>query len=246
MNTVTNNRKKDYIYCAIIIVLIAVILMLVSCSKLGKINNKLNPTGNVEVFNIGINCINIDPDEKCGEKDTSDKDNKDNSNNGNKSYKNNTNYPIYNPDTDEGELGQVFVDDINGSFIYQSNLDIFNNVAFDYTNKIAPGTSNSYDFKVHNQNTMTVKYKIKMTEESAYKVNLKYRLSKNGSYVIGNETSWVTADKLVTSMATLEASSDDEYRLDWKWFDSSNDTEVGEKMTSAYKLKLRFDFESVS
>ena len=253
-----SSRKKDYIYCGIIIVLIAVILSLVSCSRIGKIDNPSTPTGNVDIFNIGINCTkkNKDSDEKCTPVEIDDNTGNNtnngsgskNTNNNNNNNNNNQNtvdpdIPIYNPETDDEVLEQVFVDDVNGDYIYQNKLDIFNNPAYEYTNKIAPGVGNSYDFKVHNQNASAIVYKITINEQSEYKVNLKYRLSKNGSYLIGDDSNWVSANDLVTSMMQLAGSDEDSYRLDWKWFDHAKDTEAGENMTSTYKLKVRFDFE---
>lgn len=245
-----STRKRDYIYCGIIIILV-IILSLVSCSRIGKVDNDKpsTPTGNTEVFNIGINCSCKESDGTCDnnekENNTENKtNNKGTSNNIiSKQDQNNNDIPVYNPETDDKVLDKVFVDDINGDYIYQNKLDIFNNPAYEYTNKIAPGVGNSYDFKVHNQNANTIVYKMTVSEESEYKVNLKYRLIKNGSYIIGNDDTWVSASELKTNMAQLAGNEEDSYRLDWKWFDHEKDTEAGENMTSTYKLNIRFDFE---
>ena len=84
-----------------------------------------------------------------------------------------------------------------------------------------------------------------MYEVSEYKVNLKYRLKRNGEYVIGNESNWVSASELTTAFTKLNKGGSDNYSLDWKWFDEDNtlDTIAGENMTSEYKLNIRFYFE---
>ena len=126
-------------------------------------------------------------------------------------------------------------------------MNIFNNAAFQYTNKIAPGVSNTYHFVVHNSSNMNLKYYIEMYEDSEYKVNLKYRLKRKNSYVIGDDQTWVTAQELKTAFENIADSSSDSYSLDWKWFDDDNlsDTIAGENMKSLYKLNVRFYFEAV-
>ena len=133
-----SSRKKDYIYCGIIIILV-VILSLVSCSRIGKVDNDKpsTPTGNTEVFNIGINCSCKEPDGTCDnngkENNTDNNTNNKTNNNGNniinKKDQNNNDIPVYNPETDDKVLDKVFVDDVNGDYIYQNKLDIFNNPA---------------------------------------------------------------------------------------------------------------------
>lgn len=84
-----------------------------------------------------------------------------------------------------------------------------------------------------------------MYEESEYDINLKYRLKRNGKYIIGNDHSWVDVEELKTSYSELSGNSTDVYSLDWKWFDDdANDTVIGENMTSEYKLNIRFYFEA--
>ena len=87
-----------------------------------------------------------------------------------------------------------------------------------------------------------------MYEASEYKVNLKYRLRRNNSYIIGNENNWVTADELKTEFSKININASDNYSLDWNWvYDDGNDAEdtlVGKNMTSEYKLNVRFHFES--
>ena len=83
-----------------------------------------------------------------------------------------------------------------------------------------------------------------MFEQSEYKVNLKYRLRRNNKYVVGDNNTWVSADKVITDYSNISSGGTDSYILDWKWFDDDvNDTIAGEKMTSEYKLNIRTHFE---
>ena len=131
--------------------------------------------------------------------------------------------------------------------MYQQRLEIFNNAAYEYTNKIAPGVSNTYHFVIHNSSDMNLKYYVEMYEDSEYKVNLKYRLKRNNNYVIGNESTWVTADELKTAFKNILTSDSDKYSLDWKWFDNDNkaDTLAGVNMRSLYKLNIRVHFDAL-
>ena len=226
-------KKNNTKFWIIVLLLLIIILILLFFRRFGKIENALIPTGNVDVFDIDIRC-------NCTGKDdctTTDKD-------GNEVI-----IPVFNEDDDKKIIGKVFVDDHDGNYIYQQNLRIFTNSAFEYTNKIAPGVSNTYNFVVHNSTNSKLKYIIEMYEESEYSVNLKYRLRRNNSYVIGNESTWVTAKELKTEFSKINASTSDNYSLDWQWMyddgKDKQDTLAGENMTSNYKLNIRFYFEQV-
>ena len=160
---------------------------------------------------------------------------------------NKSSLPVYDEDTDAETTEEVFVDDKNGSYIYQQNLRIFNNSYFDYRNVIAPGVSGTYNFKVHNNSNVKLDYKFEMYETSDYSINLKYRLLRNGEYIIGDNNSWVNLSSLVTTFNDLNPNKYDSYSLNWKWdYNHGNDeydTEIGENMVGEYKLNIRFYFE---
>ena len=234
--------NKDIKFWILVVLLIILILLLIFPIRFGKTNNdSLIPTGNVDVFEIGIGCCN-----KCNNTEPKatipviDEGKNPEFNGGN-----NSTIPVFNEEEDYNVLGKVFVDDKNGNYIYQKNLDIFNNAAFQYTNKIAPGVSNTYQFVVHNSSTSAVMYNIKMYEDISYTINMRYRLKRNNQYVIGSDNTWVKADELSTSLKVLKGLSADNYTLEWKWFDDDvNDTIAGKNMTDTYKLNIRFYFES--
>ena len=152
-------------------------------------------------------------------------------------------------DTDIAGEGIVYVDDKNGRYTYQKSIKIFENAAFEYTNKIAPGVSNSYNFKVHNETENTIRYNIEFLEESEYALNMRYRLKCADNYIIGSDTEWVGASELISALKELPMDGVDSYTLDWEWPYESNrdalDTEIGEKMTSEYSLGIKINFEEV-
>ena len=227
-----NDKNGNFKYWTIIILLIIIILLLLFFTRFGKIQNQymLIPTGNVDVFDIDINC-NCSFD-KCEYVD----------NDGNE-------IPVFDPENNKPKYGEVYVDDKNGNFVYQQNLKIFNNSAFHYLDKIAPGIANTYNFIIHNSTPSELKYYLEMNEESEFFINLRYRLRRNDSYVIGDDNNWVTSSELKTEFKNIKSLVSDKYSLDWKWLyedDKDNlDTFAGENMTSKYKLNIRFYFEEV-
>lgn len=232
-------KKKRKFIIAILILIILILTLLFFC-KFGKVDSEKfkTATGNVDIFSIDISC-------GCGEESCSI-----NTNDPTKPAtpiakdRNGNDLPVYNDLTDKDVLGSVFVYDDKGSYLYQQKLDIFKNSAFEYESKIAPGVSNTYNFEVRNNTDSNLKYYLKMSEETEYKVNLKYRLLRNGEYVIGSDSKWVKADKLVTEFEKIKQSTTDSYSLEWKWFDDdANDTIAGENMTSEYKLNIKIIFE---
>lgn len=247
-----DNIKDNKWSCLIILLLVIIILVLLYFVKFEKIQHELTPTGNVDVFNIDIDCdCDCDSNSDNNQKPNSTSDDTNNKKevivDGNGGYKV---IPVYNEDDKKDYLGKIFISDKNGNYVYQQNLKIFENAAFEYKNIIAPGTSNTYQFVVHNNMNIDLNYNIKMYEVSKYNINLKYRLRKNGKYVIGNDKKWVSADELKTDFSKIKSDASDKYSLDWKWpyegGKDNEDTKAGRNMSSAYKLNVGFYFEQVN
>ena len=202
------------------------------------------PTGNVDVFDIRITCL-------CKGEDGEECDDEESGTPGPEGYKNYSSGTINgNTDTEVDDEGIVYVDDKNGWYVYQRELQIFQNAAFEYTNKIAPGVSNSYDFKVHNETKKSIRYNIQFEEESEYPINMLYRLKRGGSYVVGDDNTWVSANELtVSALKVLATDGVDTYTLDWKWpYEGGKDdadTNAGTNMTSEYSLGIKINFEEV-
>jgi hypothetical protein len=233
-----NARTRKAIPVVIILLLLITIGVLIWLLLKPQPEPDKIPTGNVDVFNIDISCVcDKDEDGECDKKDDEEDENQ-------ISYSGIINNRH---NTTVRDDGIVYADDANGRFVYQKDLDIFRNAAFEYTTKIAPGVSNSYDFKVHNTMKRGVRYNIVFAEDSEYAINLKYRLKEGGSYVVGSDSEWVSASELSSALTYLAGNSTDSYTLDWEWpyeggVDAA-DTEAGEKMTSEYSLGIKINFE---
>ena len=213
-------------------------------------------TGNVDVFDIRIGCIckgkngeDCDPDKE--DKDgfipgTSPGSNGYSGSNGTNGYSEKT--INGKTDTDVEEDGIVYVDDTNGWYVYQKSLRIFQNAAFQYKDKIAPGVSNSYNFKVHNETNNAIRYSIEFEDDSQYAVNMLYRLKRGGEYIVGSDTQWVKAKELVSALKLLQNDKVDSYTLDWNWpYDGgvdAADTNAGKNATD-YRLGVKINFEEV-
>ena len=244
-----NNGK--YYYWGVIMVLIIIIIILLLLNRCGRGESELSPTGNSDVFNIDIDAsCTCDDNTKCDSKNNNS-GNSSKPSKGNKTSSNTNNtVPTWNDeDESENELGTVYVDDKNGNYLYHQKLNIFDNPYFKYETKIAPGVSNSYAFEVHNTSDMNVKYYLEMNKECNYDLVLKYRLKRNGSYVLGDDSHWVKVEDLKTEFSNLNSGDTDKYILDWKWEyedgRDSIDTYIGENMDDAYKLYTKFHFEQI-
>ena len=115
-----DRRKRNTLYWIITILLIIIILLLLFFIRFGRIRYSLVPTGNVDVFDIDIRC-------NCTGKDNCVTTNDEGET---------VTIPTFNEEKDKKVLGNVFVDDANGNYIYQQKLRIFSNAAFKYTDKI--------------------------------------------------------------------------------------------------------------
>ena len=224
------NQNRFFKIFSVVLFILIIILFMLFFSRYGKITHELIPTGNIDIFNIEVNCVCTN--DNCTVTDPE----------GNV-------IPVYNEIEDENVIGNVFVDDKGGNYLYQQRLKIFENPAYEFTNKIAPGSTNVYHFVVHNSTNIELKYKVKMYEESEYKINMVYRLKRNNNYVLGDENNWVTARELETQFKNLDKSKSDNYSLEWMWKyegDDESDSIAGKNMESEYKLNIRVFFEAVT
>ena len=240
-------KSNKFLIAAVIILLVTVGVLLWLLLRPAPKPDRI-PTGNVEYFDIriGVICRNADGSSCFNDED----DFIPHITPGHRKANNGEEKKINGEtDTDVEHEGIVYVDDRNGRYVYQKSLKIFENAAFEYTNKIAPGVSNSYDFKVHNETENAIRYNIEFEEDSEYAINMRYRLKRDGVYVVGNDTKWVSASELASAFKELAVDGIDGYTLDWEWpYESGRDaldTEIGEKMVSEYSLAIKINFEEV-
>lgn len=139
-----------------------------------------------------------------------------------------------------GNTAQVIVQDDETTYSIDTPLRIFTHTSYRVVNDvIAPRSENSYQFVIRNNNNFNIKYNFETQEENNYNINMKYRLKLNGVYVVGNDSEYVTAKELYQYDMILADNNYDVYTLEWKWFESNNDTEIGTNINSNYKLNLK-------
>jgi hypothetical protein len=98
---------------------------------------------------------------------------------------------------------------------------------------IAPGAAGSYTFRLHNPESFTVEYLIKLqeTDENSPALPLFYRLKKglasSDEYIGG--LGWHDAAEMLTPLLLLEAGAYQYYTLEWQWItvDDATDTALG-------------------
>lgn len=111
-----------------------------------------------------------------------------------------------------------------------NNVDIFNSSKNDV---IAPGSTGIYHFNVQNNTKDLLEYNLSFKEDNKYNINIKYRIKLNDK-PITNDWSYLKDIKLKKNK--LESYKYDLYELEWKWFDSDNDSNIEED--SFYKLNI--------
>lgn len=211
----SKKTSKAYLYIIIIMLLIIIFLLFYMREYIGRIGY-LTPTGNVDVFNINIdgNCKEEDCNQCNGEH-------------------------VFNENTDNSDKIEYIIKDKDGNWIYQNELNIFSNPAYEFRNIIAPESSNVYQFILYNSNNNEIKYYINMEETNPYNINMMYKLKKNGSYIAGDKSNWVDVDELNTTLSSLHSKDTDTYSLEWKWVSSSNDNDIGKSNDAQYALKIK-------
>lgn len=249
---------KDIVIKAILIVII-ILLLLRNCSIIKK-RGVQQPNGNVNIIEITCNnkdTCTSDKNEKTDQKPkeneivvsenkkTSKKDKTYNASsssmNKNGAYKESPN----NSSEDESildEEDEVLVKDNKLEWSQNSQLAIFTNSYYNFEDKIAPESSNTYKFVVKNSTKYNIKYDISFTQTNPYHMNMKYRLKKNNTYIVGN---YVPYNELNITNQLLSAKKEDTFYLDWKWFSSDNDNAAGENSAN-YKLSILVKAESTS
>ena len=223
------NRKERLFLIIILIIITIFVIIYLLISYFGRIEHKPKiPTGNVDIFEIifGGNCVNSCKCNNCN-----------NSNICCDYCKNNCS--CYSQNTESGIGNKVTVYDGDTEYSSNTPLNIFTQTAYYVVeDKIAPTSENTYQFVIRNRNDFNIRYSLKAEETNIYNINMKYRLKRNGYYVVGNDNKYVTADEIEQYNIQLADNTYDVYTLDWKWFEGSNDTEIGEDISSYYKLNL--------
>lgn len=117
------------------------------------------------------------------------------------------------------------------------SLNIFNNEDFNQKKMISPGSKGIYAFSVQNIVNNEIPYKMVLSEEYGSFVNMKYRIKRNGKYIVGDDQNYISIKDMDISIHTLSKKENDDYLLEWCWFDHEDDTESGFK-NNYYTLKI--------
>lgn len=136
-------------------------------------------------------------------------------------------------DSQEELIIEVF--DKDKTWNENAELKLFEDSAYVVKGKIAPESTGTYQFVIKNSTSFNVKYNIEFDETNSYNINMKYKLKKNNEYVVSD---WVTYSTLKQEAIRLNSKSSDTYYLEWKWFESSNDSSIGSNPSSKYGLSI--------
>lgn len=240
-----NSGKSNFKSNIVIMILLIIIIILLLLFNLNDNEDKkaLNQTGNVDIFDIlcdkNCNC-SIDD-----EPDNDDDDDDDKNNAGDNSDFNGNNSSGGNSNNMSSGTGNFEAYDDTAVWQSTNNLRIFENPIYDNDSVIAPLSTNSYKFVIRNSTSYEVNYKIDFTEENKHNINMKYRLKKNNNYVVGSDSVWVTYSELELKSNNIGARENDTFILEWKWFESDNDTLVG-TLDSSYTLNINLSAVQVS
>ncbi len=221
------DKKNTIIYLTLIVIIIF-LLGIIGYIKLkdGDNSSLKVPTGNVDIFEI-----------ECDKNCDCSNDNKNDNVTDDEKTKDENDTPVF------GEDDKFSVSDNDVTWNTTNELRIFENPMYENRLIIAPSSTNIYQFVIKNNTIYNIEYNMIFTEENKENINMKYRLLKNKDYVVGNEDKWVSYTELSQSNIRVSSKESDTYYLEWKWFDTENDTEIGEKGNVTYSLKINLKAE---
>ena len=253
---------KDIIIKSILVIII-VVLLIHNCNLLKSIKsneNKKKSTGNVDVFEIKCDkdvCNNkhdiinnddyptINPNTSTTKVNNSYKDKlKTTSSSNNNSTEKDEVEASTNDSNNQNneEKEELLILDDNIVWGSTNNLRIFSNPVYSMDQKIAPESSNTYQFVIKNNTNLKIKYSIRFIEKNDYNINMMYKLRKNNNYIIDTYSNY---SNLNMNNIEIEPHSSDTYYLDWKWFGTSNDNSNA-GITNAYSLSIEIEAVSLN
>ena len=183
-----------------------------------------------------ISNSNNDSSTNISNSNTSSGNEINNENNNSENQNNNGNNNSENQNND----GELIVD-----WQHTSSLDIFYNTYFNDV-KIAPGISGNYSFEITNGRGNKIGYNISFNDTNIYNINMKYRLKKDNTYVVGDDNTWVSINELFYNNQVLNINQSAYFILEWIWEDSDNDTEIGKTMGANYSLNITVYGEDIN
>lgn len=148
---------------------------------------------------------------------------------------------VKNNDVEKNGMLKVYDNDVDWSS--KNELRIFANPVYNFKNIVAPGSHNMYKYIVNNNEKFDVLYGLKFLEDNKDSINMKFKLKRNGEYIIGDDLNWESLNNKVINDLPLGINSYDVYLLEWKWMDGKDDTKAGFNQ-SDYKLNIEIKAKS--
>ena len=150
---------------------------------------------------------------------------------------NNSNGDVFEINCECGSAtGNLEVSDSELVWDEENELQIFKNPVYKMKKIIAPGSTNSYQFYIKNQADCNIDYELTFEEDNPYDINMKYRLKVNDQPI---SDEWVSITDIARIVQNLNHGEEDNYYLEWKWFEGDNDTEIGSNIKSYYHLSIQ-------
>ena len=103
---------------------------------------------------------------------------------------------------------------------------------------IWPGQSGSYDFVVQNNNNDPITYQLSLDEANRDNINMKYRLKLNNVYVVGDEKTYESIDKVKLDNVTILGKGKSLFTLEWTWEKADNDAKIVREGLATYRIYI--------
>lgn len=141
---------------------------------------------------------------------------------------------IYNPY--ETKIINIYSEDKN--WYKNENINLFQNINKNGEKIIWPGASGSYSFIINNKSSQDIYYKFNMQDKNEDNINIKYRLKMNNTYILGDETTWLSIENMNIDNIYELKDSKTIYTLEWKWEYSNNDTQIAKEGLATYTVYI--------
>ena len=151
------------------------------------------------------------------------------------------NMRIYNP----FETKIIQVTSESKGWYKNDNINLFKNLNEKGEKIIFPGQSGEYEFVIQNNNDVPINYSIKFYEKNIDNINIKYKLKINNVYVIGNENTYETIDKLELQDIKILDKTKSLYTIEWKWEEADNDEELVKNGLATYSVYIDIYSKSI-
>lgn len=113
---------------------------------------------------------------------------------------------------------------------------------------VYPGVTGEYSFTVNNKSLHGREAEVVISDTNDFDIPLDIRMTRDGSYVLGSEDTWVNSADYDSGIYTIDSSGTSVYKLEWKWDyyigedEDSRDTSLG---VAAHYDKLPYNLDIV-